>query len=125
MISRQISPEKRIHKIAPKCVGVRECINPDTPCILTHTHTRNSKLSCITPYQTILRYVQFTAYSIPWTEPWNDTTWSAGGFMGTSNEFNPLFFSPLSTPGVAQKNFVALNMKIMSLSAKSAFSPEI
>lgn len=92
--------KKRIHKIALKRVGVRECINPDVPCTLTHR--RNSKLSCcITPCQTILRYVQFPVYSIPWTE--NDTTWSAGGFMGTSNEFNPLLVPPLSSPNRAKK----------------------
>lgn len=64
----------------------------------TNTRERNSMLGCcITtlPDYTSLRYVQFPPYSTPWTG--NDTTWSAGGFMDTSNEFtilSLLHFSP-------------------------------
>jgi len=64
---------------------------------------------------TSLRYVQFPLYSTPWTG--NDTTWCAGGFMDTSNEFTILSSLLLF---VVQKNFAVLEIKTTSLDIKSA-----
>jgi len=118
MASRQIF---FLRKNSQNCLKMcrREYINSDMPCTLTHK--QNSKLSCyITPCQTILRYVQFPVYGIPWAE--NDTTWYASGFMGTSNEFFSSFRLSFPRAPCKKISLLYLNMKCRS---KCTFSFEI
>lgn len=49
--------KKEIHKIAPNYLGVRECINPDTPC---YTNTQ-AKLQVKPLYYTLPDYTSLRA----------------------------------------------------------------